>query len=105
MATLLQHMKPWIQHSIAESEARMAQMMDHKVQSAPTAPDDEAVMTSLFGDAMPPPDYSHAARKRHHSDRTSDDAEAQRLRKKERHQLEEATKASLLDEELRHQRA
>ncbi|KAK4723882.1 hypothetical protein R3W88_026661 [Solanum pinnatisectum] len=37
MATLLQLMRPWIQHAIAESEARMEQrtkhMMDHKVQA------------------------------------------------------------------------
>ncbi|KAK4724067.1 hypothetical protein R3W88_026846 [Solanum pinnatisectum] len=33
MATLLQHVKPWMQRSIGDSEARMETMMDWKVQA------------------------------------------------------------------------
>uniref|UniRef100_M1DLY5 Integrase core domain containing protein n=1 Tax=Solanum tuberosum TaxID=4113 RepID=M1DLY5_SOLTU len=62
-------------------------------------------MIALFGDSMPPPDSSRAAGMRYRSDCTFDDVEAQRLRKKERQQLEEVTMVSLLDEEMRHQRA
>uniref|UniRef100_M1DXK1 Integrase core domain containing protein n=1 Tax=Solanum tuberosum TaxID=4113 RepID=M1DXK1_SOLTU len=113
MATLLQHMKPWMQHSITESEARMEQMMDQRVKavhkrlnafefavlerptetidvttfqrelaglradvatllaptkterkSAPAVPEDEVVMTALFGDTMQPPDSSRVVGKR-----------------------------------------
>uniref|UniRef100_M1DSJ7 Integrase core domain containing protein n=1 Tax=Solanum tuberosum TaxID=4113 RepID=M1DSJ7_SOLTU len=152
MATLLQHVKPWMQHSITESEARMAQMMDQKAhavhksldafdlivlerppaptidmttfqqelaslcadvvaflaphrlsQSAPMTSDDKVVMIALFGDAMPLLDSSHTFGKCHRSDRTSDDVEAPRLRKKERQQLEEDTRVSLLDKEMRQQ--
>uniref|UniRef100_M1DFF9 Integrase core domain containing protein n=1 Tax=Solanum tuberosum TaxID=4113 RepID=M1DFF9_SOLTU len=33
MATLLHHMKPWMQMSIVESEVRMVTMVDQKVQA------------------------------------------------------------------------
>uniref|UniRef100_M1DXJ9 Integrase core domain containing protein n=1 Tax=Solanum tuberosum TaxID=4113 RepID=M1DXJ9_SOLTU len=110
MATLLQHVKPWMQRSIKESEARveqmMEQMMDQKVQavhkhldafelrvlesppetepeSASMVSADEVVMTALFRDIMPPPDSSYTTGKRPRSDRTTDTDEAHRLRKKE----------------------
>uniref|UniRef100_M1DIY3 Integrase core domain containing protein n=1 Tax=Solanum tuberosum TaxID=4113 RepID=M1DIY3_SOLTU len=71
--------------------------------AAPTEEVDTVVISVLFGDSMPPPDSSRAAGKRSRSDRTSNDAEAHRLRKKERQQIEEARRASIVDEELRQQ--
>uniref|UniRef100_M1DIP8 Integrase core domain containing protein n=1 Tax=Solanum tuberosum TaxID=4113 RepID=M1DIP8_SOLTU len=95
MATLLQHMKPWMQRSIMESEARMEQIIDQKRDLAnlhvdiysflaPSAEvaeyalavlEDEVVMTALFVDTMPQPDSSCATRKHHHSDHTADTEE------------------------------
>uniref|UniRef100_M1D987 Integrase core domain containing protein n=1 Tax=Solanum tuberosum TaxID=4113 RepID=M1D987_SOLTU len=57
-------------------------------ESAPAVPEDEVVMTDLFGDTMPPSDSSCVVGKSHRSDHTSDTEEARRLRKKENHQLE-----------------
>uniref|UniRef100_M1DKP5 Integrase core domain containing protein n=1 Tax=Solanum tuberosum TaxID=4113 RepID=M1DKP5_SOLTU len=71
-----------------------------ELESAPNAPVDELVMTALFGNDMPPPDSSHAAGKGPCFGRTSDGAEAQRLKKNERQQLEEATRVLILDEEM-----
>jgi len=33
MATLMQHMKPWMQRSIVESEARIEKMMEQNIQA------------------------------------------------------------------------
>uniref|UniRef100_M1DPY4 Integrase core domain containing protein n=1 Tax=Solanum tuberosum TaxID=4113 RepID=M1DPY4_SOLTU len=82
-----------------------ASLLETEPESAPAASVDEVVMIALFSDDMPPPDSSQAAGKRPRSGRTSDDAEAHILNKKERQQLEETTRASLLKEEIRQQRA
>uniref|UniRef100_M1DJ73 Integrase core domain containing protein n=1 Tax=Solanum tuberosum TaxID=4113 RepID=M1DJ73_SOLTU len=67
-------------------------------ESAPTALDDEVVMTGLFGNVMPPPHSSRATGKRPRFARTFDDAEAERLQKKLQ-QTQEAQRASIFDEE------
>ncbi|WMV50328.1 hypothetical protein MTR67_043713 [Solanum verrucosum] len=137
MATLVQHMRPYILRYVGDSEARMEQMMDRKIQaihklldafqyrvmerpapiidaatfqtklaslcadvdallaptdivpeSTPAVSNDEVVMTPLFCYTMPPPHSSFAAGKRPHSAHTFHTEQAQRLRKKERQQLE-----------------
>uniref|UniRef100_M1DQD9 Uncharacterized protein n=1 Tax=Solanum tuberosum TaxID=4113 RepID=M1DQD9_SOLTU len=50
--------------------------------------EDEVVMTALFGDTIPTPDPSCAARKCHRSDHTSHTEEARQLKKKEDQKLE-----------------
>ncbi|KAK4717943.1 hypothetical protein R3W88_016281 [Solanum pinnatisectum] len=72
---------------------------------APAAEEDEMVMTDLFRDDMPPLVSSRAARKRHHSNHTSDTDEARRLKIKEFQQFEVAQRESILDEDMRQQRA
>ncbi|KAK4737437.1 hypothetical protein R3W88_001134 [Solanum pinnatisectum] len=72
---------------------------------APTTPGDDVMMSALFGDNMLPPDSSPIAGKRPCSGCTSDDVKAPRLRKRERQQTKVAQRASIIDEELRHQRA
>ncbi|WMV24283.1 hypothetical protein MTR67_017668 [Solanum verrucosum] len=78
MATLLQHVKPWMQRSIVEFEAReldslcadfaaLLAPLETKPESSPTAPDDDVVMTALFGNAMQPPDSSRCVGKHPHS--------------------------------------
>uniref|UniRef100_M1DYN2 Integrase core domain containing protein n=1 Tax=Solanum tuberosum TaxID=4113 RepID=M1DYN2_SOLTU len=70
------------------SRILIGKIHDRAFQTTTTLPfpyeTDDMVMTPLFGDSMPPPDLSRAAKKRHPSDHTSDTEEAQRLRKKER---------------------
>uniref|UniRef100_M1E0X8 Integrase core domain containing protein n=1 Tax=Solanum tuberosum TaxID=4113 RepID=M1E0X8_SOLTU len=158
MATLLQHVRPWMQRVIEESPTRveqlMEQMMDCKVQavhqlldafelrvleqpapstnvsafrkelaslradldillarpetkpeSAPTTLVDDTVLDALLGDDMPPPSSSHRAGKSPRSSRDSEDTLAERARKRERQQFEEARKAFIVDEETRQQRA
>uniref|UniRef100_M1DH42 Integrase core domain containing protein n=1 Tax=Solanum tuberosum TaxID=4113 RepID=M1DH42_SOLTU len=154
MATLLQHVKPLIQRSIAESVARMEQMMDHKVQaihqrldafklriseqpaptidvssfqtelaslrddldallappktepkSSPTAPVENTVLDALFGEEIPSPVSFCHARNNPRSSQTFDGTEAGKSRKREHQELEAARRASIIDEELRHQRA
>uniref|UniRef100_M1DAQ5 Integrase core domain containing protein n=1 Tax=Solanum tuberosum TaxID=4113 RepID=M1DAQ5_SOLTU len=51
-------------------------------QAAPTDGVDTIVISILFGDEVLPSDSSHAAGKRPRSDRTSDDVEAHKMRKK-----------------------
>uniref|UniRef100_M1DGJ1 Integrase core domain containing protein n=1 Tax=Solanum tuberosum TaxID=4113 RepID=M1DGJ1_SOLTU len=127
MATLLHHIQPWMQKSIAESEARMEcrmeGMIDRKVQAelaslrtnvdaifaspivetqaAPTALADDTVMDALFSgtidEGIEPTD---AKGKRHHSSRT----EEEKAQKRQRRQEKEARKTSILDEELRQRR-
>lgn len=63
--------------------------------------EDEFVMSALFGDSMPPQDFSHLTRKRQNSERSSYTEEIQRLKNKERQQLEEAQMASILLEEMK----
>uniref|UniRef100_M1DIG3 Integrase core domain containing protein n=1 Tax=Solanum tuberosum TaxID=4113 RepID=M1DIG3_SOLTU len=74
-------------------------------EATPTADEDDVVMTTLFGDAMPPPDSSRAFEKRPHSDHTFDTEEGHRSKKKVRQQIEAAQQQSILDEEMRQQRA
>uniref|UniRef100_M1DQ52 Integrase core domain containing protein n=1 Tax=Solanum tuberosum TaxID=4113 RepID=M1DQ52_SOLTU len=75
-------------------------------KTTPEVEKDEVVMTTFFGDIMPPPDPSRAAGKRHcSSDHTSDTEEVQRAKKRECQQLEAAQRRSIIDEELRQQRA
>uniref|UniRef100_M1DY73 Integrase core domain containing protein n=1 Tax=Solanum tuberosum TaxID=4113 RepID=M1DY73_SOLTU len=125
MATLLHHIKPWIQKSIAESEARMERrmqgMMDRKTelaslrtnfdailtaptvepQAAPTAQVDNTVLDALFsGTAEEGLEPTHAKGKKHHSSRTKEE----KAHKRQRRQEKEARKASNLDEELRQRR-
>ncbi|WMV46603.1 hypothetical protein MTR67_039988 [Solanum verrucosum] len=61
MDTLLHHMRPWMQRSVEESEARMELMMDAKIHStdieiapeaSPAVEEDEVVMNALFGDTI-----------------------------------------------------
>uniref|UniRef100_M1E0W8 Integrase core domain containing protein n=1 Tax=Solanum tuberosum TaxID=4113 RepID=M1E0W8_SOLTU len=128
MATLLHHIQPCMQKSIAESEARMERRMegilDQKIQdtelaslwadvdailatstvepqAALTALADDTVLEALFsGTAEEAPETTHTKGKRHHSSRT----EEEKSQKKQRRQDKEARKASILDEELRQQR-
>uniref|UniRef100_M1DDU1 Integrase core domain containing protein n=1 Tax=Solanum tuberosum TaxID=4113 RepID=M1DDU1_SOLTU len=128
MATLLHHIQPWIQKSIAESEARMERrmegIMDRKIQAAelaslrtdvddilaaptvkpqaaPTALADDTVLDVLFsGTAEEGLEPTHAKCKRHRSSRTGEE----KAQKRQRRQEKEARKASILDEELRQRR-
>uniref|UniRef100_M1DCL0 Integrase core domain containing protein n=1 Tax=Solanum tuberosum TaxID=4113 RepID=M1DCL0_SOLTU len=127
MATLLHHIQPWMQKSIAESEARMERkmegMMDRKVQAdlaslrtnvdailaapaveteaAPTALADDTVLDALFsGTTEERPAPTHAKGKRHRSHCT----EEEKAHKRQHRQEKEARKASIVDEELHQQR-
>uniref|UniRef100_M1DUJ2 Singapore isolate B (sub-type 7) whole genome shotgun sequence assembly, scaffold_7 n=1 Tax=Solanum tuberosum TaxID=4113 RepID=M1DUJ2_SOLTU len=125
MVTLLHHIQPWMQRSIAESEARMERtmegMMDRKAelasvrtdvddilaapsveaQVALTALADDTVLDVLFsGTAEEGLAPAHAKGKRHRSHRT----EKVKVQKRKRRQEKEARRASLLNEELRQQR-
>uniref|UniRef100_M1DA23 Integrase core domain containing protein n=1 Tax=Solanum tuberosum TaxID=4113 RepID=M1DA23_SOLTU len=101
MATLLHQIQPWMQKSIAESEARMEQrmegMMDRKIQAselaslrinvdailatptveahiAPTTLADDTVLDALFnGIAEEGPEPTHTKGKRHRSSRTEEE--------------------------------
>uniref|UniRef100_M1DJA2 Integrase core domain containing protein n=1 Tax=Solanum tuberosum TaxID=4113 RepID=M1DJA2_SOLTU len=119
MATLLHHIQPWMQKSIAESEARMEHrmegMMDRRSrllisvlmplkfepQVAPTALADDTVLDALFSGAaeegLAP---THAKVKRHHSHRT----EEEKAHKRQRRQEKEAMRFSIIDKELLQQR-
>uniref|UniRef100_M1DC03 Integrase core domain containing protein n=1 Tax=Solanum tuberosum TaxID=4113 RepID=M1DC03_SOLTU len=52
-------------------------------ESAPAVPEDEVVITTVFGNTMPPPDFSLTTRKCPRSDHTIDIEKARHLRKKE----------------------
>uniref|UniRef100_M1DEV2 Integrase core domain containing protein n=1 Tax=Solanum tuberosum TaxID=4113 RepID=M1DEV2_SOLTU len=125
MTTLLHHIQPWMQKSIAESEAKMERrmegMMDRKVELASlqtdvdailatptvepqatlTALDNDTVLDALFSriteEGLEP---THAKGKRHRSNRT----EEEKAQKRQCRQEKEARKASILDEELRQRR-
>uniref|UniRef100_M1DPE1 Integrase core domain containing protein n=1 Tax=Solanum tuberosum TaxID=4113 RepID=M1DPE1_SOLTU len=125
MATLLYYIQPWMQKSIAESEARMERrmegMMDRKAElaslrtnvdailaaptvephAAPTTLADDTVLDALFsGTAEEGLEPTHAKGKRHRSNRT----EEEKMQKRQRRQEKEARKASILDEQLCQQR-
>uniref|UniRef100_M1DG60 Integrase core domain containing protein n=1 Tax=Solanum tuberosum TaxID=4113 RepID=M1DG60_SOLTU len=99
MATLLHHIQPWMQKSIAESEARMEHrmegMMDRKVQVV-----NKRLDAFEFGTAEEGLEPIHTTGKRHRSSRT----EEEKAQKRQRRQEKEARKASLLDEDLRQRR-
>uniref|UniRef100_M1DYG2 Integrase core domain containing protein n=1 Tax=Solanum tuberosum TaxID=4113 RepID=M1DYG2_SOLTU len=125
MATLLHHMQPWMQKSIAESEARMERriegMMDRKAdlaslqtyvdailaapsvetQVAPTALADDTMLDALFSgtteEGLAP---THAKGKRHRSHRI----EEKKAHRRQRWQEKEARRASIADQDLRQQR-
>uniref|UniRef100_M1DJ61 Integrase core domain containing protein n=1 Tax=Solanum tuberosum TaxID=4113 RepID=M1DJ61_SOLTU len=131
MATLLQHVQAVHQHLDAfelrvldrpgstvdvtilkkELESLRADVivllapLETEQESTPMAQFDDVVMSTLFEDDMPLPNSSHADRKRPHSGHSSDDTEDERLRKRERQQTEVAGRASIVDEEMRQQRA
>uniref|UniRef100_M1DUS9 Integrase core domain containing protein n=1 Tax=Solanum tuberosum TaxID=4113 RepID=M1DUS9_SOLTU len=140
MDTMLQHMRPRMQRSMEEFEARMERIMDVKIQAVckrldafelrvlespcptievttfqieltrlrsyvdallafvetvpePTPEDevDEVVMTTLFGDTMPPPDPSREPGKStRSSEQTSAVKEARQAKKREKQQIEAA---------------
>uniref|UniRef100_M1DCU9 Integrase core domain containing protein n=1 Tax=Solanum tuberosum TaxID=4113 RepID=M1DCU9_SOLTU len=122
MATLLHHIQPWMQKSIAESEARierrMEGMMDRKAElaslrtdvdaiiAAPTVEPqatltDDTVLDALFsGTAEEGLEPTHAKGKRHRSNRI----EEEKAQKRQRRQEKEARKTLILDEQLRQQR-
>uniref|UniRef100_M1D8C3 Integrase core domain containing protein n=1 Tax=Solanum tuberosum TaxID=4113 RepID=M1D8C3_SOLTU len=121
MATLVHHIQPWMQKSIAVFETRMEGMMDQKAelaslqtdvdailaaptvepQTAPTALADDTVLDVLFsGTAEQGLEPTHAKGKRHRSSRT----EEEKAQKRQRRQEKEARKASILYEELRQRR-
>uniref|UniRef100_M1DVY5 Integrase core domain containing protein n=1 Tax=Solanum tuberosum TaxID=4113 RepID=M1DVY5_SOLTU len=66
---------------------------------------DDMVLIALFEDGMQPPDSSRTVGKRPYSSHTSDGSEAGRGRKRELQETEAARRASIVDEELRQQRA
>uniref|UniRef100_M1DK53 Integrase core domain containing protein n=1 Tax=Solanum tuberosum TaxID=4113 RepID=M1DK53_SOLTU len=74
-------------------------------EAVPTNGVDTIVISSLFGNEVPPSDSSRDTGKRPRSDRASDDDEAHKIRKKERQQTEVAQWASIVDKEHRQQRA
>ncbi|KAH0714959.1 hypothetical protein KY284_007864 [Solanum tuberosum] len=66
--------------------ADVAALLDHietEPESSPAVPKDEVVITTLFSDTMPPPDFSLTTRKCPYSDHTIDTEVARHLRKKE----------------------
>uniref|UniRef100_M1DEQ1 Integrase core domain containing protein n=1 Tax=Solanum tuberosum TaxID=4113 RepID=M1DEQ1_SOLTU len=75
------------QDDLASLRADVAALLapDTKVpESAPAVLEDEMVMTTMFGDTMPPPGFDHTDGILPRSDHTIDIEEARRLRKKER---------------------
>ncbi|TMX03693.1 hypothetical protein EJD97_014822 [Solanum chilense] len=124
MATLLHHIQPWMQRSIVKAdehlERKMAQhnkrkVMEDAVESlradfdsilkarvpkskAPsTETVEDTVLVALFSTTSVPPPPPRERAKRH---RTRDEDES-RSWKKERHELEAARRASLIDKEAR----
>uniref|UniRef100_M1DEE0 Integrase core domain containing protein n=1 Tax=Solanum tuberosum TaxID=4113 RepID=M1DEE0_SOLTU len=111
MATLLQHVWPWMQNAIEESATRVGQQMEQMMdqlaslqanldalltppetepESTPTTPVDDMVLDTLIRDEMTPPTSSHHTGKLPHYGRTSNDIEAGRAHKRERQELEVA---------------
>uniref|UniRef100_M1DPB8 Integrase core domain containing protein n=1 Tax=Solanum tuberosum TaxID=4113 RepID=M1DPB8_SOLTU len=86
MATMLHHVKPWMQKSITDSEARKGKRME----------------TRKDIDAQPDP--TRARGKRHCSNQNFDTTEEARVKKRERQWTEQARKASIIDEELHQQK-
>uniref|UniRef100_M1DGP2 Integrase core domain containing protein n=1 Tax=Solanum tuberosum TaxID=4113 RepID=M1DGP2_SOLTU len=109
LATLLHHIQPWMQKSIAESEARMERRMEGimdgkadlaslrtdvdailaapsvETQAAPTTLDDDTVLDALFsGTAEEGPAPTHAKGKQHHSHRMEEEKAYKRQRRQEK---------------------
>ncbi|KAK4707335.1 hypothetical protein R3W88_033109 [Solanum pinnatisectum] len=137
MATLLQHVRPWMQHVIAEFEARVEEWMEHTIDQKVHAVQKrldafelrvlerlaltvdvttlKKELESLCADVAvlltPPETELESASTASVDDvcprsgHTSDDIEAQRLRKRECQQTKVAWRASIVDEELRQQQA
>uniref|UniRef100_M1DA83 Integrase core domain containing protein n=1 Tax=Solanum tuberosum TaxID=4113 RepID=M1DA83_SOLTU len=85
--------------SLCADVAALLALTETEPESAPAVPEDEVLMTALFGNTMPPPDSSRTTGKCPRSDRTTDTEEARCLKKKECQQFEKAHRASILDEE------
>ncbi|TMW85002.1 hypothetical protein EJD97_023970 [Solanum chilense] len=127
IATLLHHIQPWMQRSIAEAEERLEQRMVQHTEwkiaeaavdslradidmilvarvpdsEAPSAdPAEDTVMAALFAisEIPPPPPRENA---KNHSGREEDEA---RAGKKERREMEAVRRALLGDEEARRKR-
>uniref|UniRef100_M1DTK3 Integrase core domain containing protein n=1 Tax=Solanum tuberosum TaxID=4113 RepID=M1DTK3_SOLTU len=100
MATLLQHLASlWADLDILLAPPQI------EPESASTTPVVDTVLDALFGDDIPPPSSSHHAGKLPHSSWASEDNEAKRAHKRECQQVEEARRASIVDEETHQQRA
>ncbi|WMV46038.1 hypothetical protein MTR67_039423 [Solanum verrucosum] len=89
MATLLQHIRPWMQRPLEESEARMERKMDEKIkvvhkrllvevdaliapvevvpEPTPEVHVHDVMLSALFGNAILEPDPSRAAGKHNYS--------------------------------------
>uniref|UniRef100_M1DEL4 Integrase core domain containing protein n=1 Tax=Solanum tuberosum TaxID=4113 RepID=M1DEL4_SOLTU len=76
-----------------------------KPEYAPTALANDTVFDALFSDDIAQPEPTRARGKRHHSSHISDTTEDARARKWECQQNEQARRASIINEELRQQRA
>ncbi|TMW81335.1 hypothetical protein EJD97_010271 [Solanum chilense] len=120
MATLLHHIQPWTQRSIAKTKKRLElktiQYSERKIaevhqclvafefrvldQPAPP-PTEDTVLAALFAtsEIPPPPPREHAKRRR---DRAEDEA---RARKKEHREMEAARRASLAEKAVHLMRA
>uniref|UniRef100_M1DPZ3 Integrase core domain containing protein n=1 Tax=Solanum tuberosum TaxID=4113 RepID=M1DPZ3_SOLTU len=100
MATLLHHVKPWMQRSIAESEvlSSIQTELDNlradldtipaaptdEPESAPTALADDTVLDALFGEDTTQPESTRACGKRPLSSRISDTTEEAWAKKRDR---------------------
>ncbi|TMW95403.1 hypothetical protein EJD97_008940 [Solanum chilense] len=64
MATLLHHIQPWMQRSIAEAEDRLERCLSLRPPSA--EPIEDTVLAALFANSEipPPPPREHAKRRR-----------------------------------------
>ncbi|TMW83857.1 hypothetical protein EJD97_000592 [Solanum chilense] len=102
MATLLNHIQPWMQRSIAEAEEHLERrMVQHTERKIAESLLKDTVMEALFATSEIPPPHpqEHAKRRKR---RKEDEA---RARKKERREMEAARRDSLIDEEARQMRA
>uniref|UniRef100_M1D9P3 Integrase core domain containing protein n=1 Tax=Solanum tuberosum TaxID=4113 RepID=M1D9P3_SOLTU len=121
MATLLHHVRPWMQKSIVESESRMERrmesMMDQKVQAINKrldafelrvverpAPTTDLSSFQSDGDAEEHPESTRARGKRHRSKHSSEATKDERAKKQEHKKDKQAKRASIIDKQLRQER-